>query len=103
MPTMSNRKEILQANDGTKLNDGSLATEESLLEAGYRKYTGQGVDVYYNADVCEHVGNCVFSNPEIYEVGRRPWIIVDNADQAENVRVVGNCPTGALKLVYKEG
>lgn len=75
--------------------------EKELLEKGYRKYTGKDIDVYYSKDICQHVGNCVRGNPEVFEVGRRPWIIADNAPADEVARVVDTCPSGALKYIKK--
>lgn len=87
--------------DGNKMN-GKSVTEANLVEKGYRKYEGKEITVYYNANVCQHVGNCVRENPAIYEVGRRPWIIADNTDVNENIRVVNACPSGALKYIVKD-
>ncbi|MCK8536367.1 hypothetical protein M1G39_08860 [Enterococcus faecalis] len=28
--------------------DGQPVTEEQLLKEGYRKYTGEGIDIFYN-------------------------------------------------------
>lgn len=75
--------------------------EKELLEKGYRKYIGKDIDVYYSKDICEHVGNCVRGNPDVFEVGRRPWIIPDNASADEVARVVDTCPSGALKYIKK--
>ena len=30
--------------------DGQPVTEEQLLKEGYRKYTGEGIDIFYNAN-----------------------------------------------------
>ncbi|MBV7389086.1 MULTISPECIES: (4Fe-4S)-binding protein [Enterococcus] len=81
--------------------DQEPVTEESLLENGYRKYVGKDVDIYYNKDICAHIGNCVRGNPEIFEVGRRPWIIADNGPAENAVQVVNTCPSGALKYIRK--
>lgn len=43
--------------------DGQPVTEEQLLKESYRKYTGEGIDIFYNKDICEHIGNCVRGNP----------------------------------------
>lgn len=87
--------------DNSLLN-GQKATEEDLLAAGYRKYTGEEIDVYYNKSVCEHVGNCVRGNGEVFDVDRRPWILPDNASADEVEKVVNTCPTGALKFIRKD-
>ena len=75
--------------------DGQPVTEEQLLKEGYRKYTGE--------DICEHIGNCVRGNPEVFEVGRKPWIIPDNGSVENDMIVVDSCPSGALKYIRKAG
>lgn len=86
--------------DGSRIGDAQN-TEKSLLAQGYRKYTGEDIDIYYNKDICAHVGNCVRGNPAVFEVGRRPWIIADNGGADDNERVINTCPTGALKFIRK--
>jgi len=86
--------------DGSKF-DQEPVNEEELLSQGYRKYHGDGIDIYYNKDICAHIGNCVRGNPEIFEVGRRPWIILDNGSVENASYVVDTCPSGALKYVSK--
>lgn len=87
--------------DGGKIN-GKALTEQELLAKGYRKYVGKDIDIYYNKDICAHIGNCVLGNPEVFEVGRRPWILADNGTQEENMQVIHACPSGALKFIRKE-
>lgn len=87
--------------DGSKLNNEAV-TEEELLAKGYRKYHGEEVDIYYSKDICAHIGNCVRGNGAVFEVGRRPWIIADNGEVNDNVRVIDTCPSGALKYIRKE-
>ncbi len=86
--------------DGSKIGQ-TTATEENLLANGYRKYVGEDIDIYYNKDICAHVGNCVRGNPAVFEVGRKPWVIPDNGTAEDDVRVINTCPTGALKFVVK--
>lgn len=81
----------------------STVSEEELLAQGYRKYPGEELDIFYNKDICQHVGNCVRGNPEVFEVKRRPWIIADNGTLEDNQRVLDSCPTGALKYLLKDG
>lgn len=84
------------------MNQKQPNDEKSLLENGYRKYHGKGINIYYNREIYEHVGNCVRGNAKVFEVGRKPWIIPDNASAEEDARVVNTCPTGALKFIFKE-
>lgn len=87
--------------EGNKLN-GEKVTEERLLENGYRKYSGSEIDIYYNQSVCEHAGYCVRGNANVYEVGRRPWVIPDNGSLEDNIDVINTCPSGALKYIAKK-
>lgn len=75
--------------------------EKDLLEKGYRKYCGDKVDIYFNVDMCEHSGNCTKGSSLVFNVDRKPWIIVD-AEPSENVvRTIDTCPSGALKYIVK--
>ncbi|KAF1295740.1 hypothetical protein BAU15_04175 [Enterococcus sp. JM4C] len=87
--------------DGKKF-DGQPVTEELLDTNGYRKYSGKEIDIYYNKDICIHAGECVRGNSAVYEVGRRPWIIADNAVVDEQVQIIAKCPSGALKYIRKD-
>ncbi|WP_342746180.1 (4Fe-4S)-binding protein [Trichococcus palustris] len=81
--------------------EGTTMNESELLAQGYRKYTGENVDVYFNLSVCTHSGNCVRGNHAIFDMKRKPWILPD-ADSAEEVaRVIHTCPSGALKYRLK--
>lgn len=86
---------------GNQINQQQV-TEDLLLASGYRKYTGEKLDIYYSSEICAHIGNCVRGNSQIFKVGRRPWIISDNGDQKGAIRVINTCPTGALKYMIKE-
>ncbi|MGO2644602.1 MAG: (4Fe-4S)-binding protein [Lactococcus cremoris] len=87
--------------DNSKLFD-DVATEEELLKNDYRKYHGENMDIYYNATICEHAGECIRGNPLVFEVRRKPWIIPDNGDIPSNQIVINRCPSGALKYLIKE-
>ena len=63
-----------------------------------KSYEGTAVTVSFDPGLCEHVGNCVRGLPSVFEVGRRPWILPDNATSSEVVAQVGRCPSGALRI-----
>lgn len=77
-------------------------TEQELLESGYRKYSGETIDVFYDTSKCVHAGKCVRGNGEVFQVKRKPWIVADNAPTNEVAQVVDSCPSGALKYIRKE-
>lgn len=75
--------------------------EKTLLENGYRKYTGEAIDVFFNKDTCIHSANCVNGNSDVFDTKRRPWILADEAEAEEVARVIDTCPSGALKYIYR--
>ncbi|MGM9987251.1 MAG: (4Fe-4S)-binding protein [Bacillaceae bacterium] len=77
-------------------------TEVQLLEAGYRKYTGEKIDVFYSAERCEHAGKCVKGSKEVFNPKRKPWVIADAEVADEVARIIETCPAGALKYIRKE-
>ena len=75
--------------------------ERELLAAGFRKYQGDEIDVFYHKDICEHAGNCVKGDPQVFEVGRRPWIIPLKTHTQKIITTINRCPSCALKYKYK--
>ncbi len=39
--------------------------DQALLDGGYRCYTGEKIDVYFNTAICQHSGNCVRGNGKL--------------------------------------
>ena len=42
--------------------------DKELLEAGYRAYTGEKIDVYFNTAICQHSGNCVRGSAKLFNL-----------------------------------
>ena len=87
-------------NVDTKKNRGNVM-DKDLLEAGYRVYTGEKMDVYFNTSMCQHSGNCVRGSARLFNLKRKPWIIPDEVDVDTIVKVIDTCPSGALKYRQK--
>ena len=77
-------------------------TEKELLESGYKKYSGTDIDVYYNKDICQHLGECVHGDGDIFEVGRIPWIKIIPGRKSELISIINKCSSGALKYKLKD-
>lgn len=75
--------------------------DKALLDAGYRAYTGEKIDVYFNTAICKHSGNCVRGSAKLFNLKRKPWIIPDEVDVETVVHVIDTCPSGALKYRQK--
>lgn len=70
-----------------------------LLAQGYRQYTGKEVDVYFNGAICQHSERCIKGNAQLFDKGRRPWIMPDTVSGQEAMRVIDSCPSGALQYI----
>lgn len=76
--------------------------EKSYLDEGYRKYEGTEIDIFYSIKKCEHAAVCVRGNGEVFNTKRRPWIIPDNGDTVQVMKVIDACPSQALRYIRKE-
>jgi uncharacterized Fe-S cluster protein YjdI len=63
-----------------------------------KTYTGEDVDVSFDAELCQHAGECVRGLPGVFDTAARPWIQPDGAPAADVIEVVGRCPSGALRI-----
>lgn len=68
-----------------------------------KTYRGDDVAVSFDFDLCIHVGACLLGLPAVFELGRRPWILPDEADADAVAEVVRRCPSGALQYRRLDG
>lgn len=73
------------------------------MGTGVRRYTGQAIDVTYDAGRCIHAAECVRGLPAAFDTARRPWILPDAAGADEVAAVVARCPSGALRAIRRDG
>ena len=73
------------------------------MKTKVRHYSGGKATVAYDALRCIHAAQCVHGSPEVFDPQRKPWILPDQADPDELLRVVESCPTGALHLERTDG
>ena len=76
--------------------------EKTLLEEGYRKYHGKDIDVFFKEELCVHSQNCIHSNPEVFDVERRPWVLPDVAKVEDVMRAVNSCRVAALHYILHD-
>ncbi|MFP1496808.1 4Fe-4S mono-cluster protein YjdI [Escherichia coli] len=70
--------------------------DQALLDGGYRCYTGEKIDVYFNTAICQHSGNRVRGNGKLFNPqALKPWIMPDEVDVATVAKVIDTCPSGA--------
>ena len=63
-----------------------------------KSYAGAEVTVSFDAEVCQHSGNCAKGLPGVFDSKRSPWIDPDGASAEQVVAQVGRCPSGALRI-----
>jgi uncharacterized Fe-S cluster protein YjdI/CDGSH-type Zn-finger protein len=67
--------------------------------AAMRKvYLGEGIEVSFDLDRCIHVGECLLTLPEVFDLKRRPWVDADGADADVVADTILRCPSGALQF-----
>lgn len=78
------------------VDDRLPAKSDSGEESRGRRYTADGITVYFDARRCWHSGVCVRGLPAVFDVKRRPWIDAA-ADTPEAIAArIDLCPSGAL-------
>lgn len=66
-----------------------------------KSYETENLMIYWKPDICEHAGKCVHGAPEVFEVGRKPWIMPENGREEDLIKVIDKCPFGALSYKFK--
>ena len=73
------------------------------LKDGLRHYTSDAIDVSYDAERCIHAAECLRGLPEVFDTGRRPWILPSAASADAIAAVIERCPSGALHYTRRDG
>ena len=60
-------------------------------------YQADHITVTFDPNLCVHSAKCLAGLPEVFDVGRQRWIDPKAAPADAIVRVIGQCPSGALK------
>jgi CDGSH-type Zn-finger protein/uncharacterized Fe-S cluster protein YjdI len=62
-----------------------------------RTYETDRIRVHWDSSLCIHTARCINAQPQVFDVGRRPWIDVEAADADAVADAVQRCPSGALR------
>ena len=60
------------------------------------KYPGKNIDVTWDGRLCIHIGECGYSQDELFVGGRDPWCQPDLVEDDNVRKVIRRCPSGAL-------
>ena len=68
-----------------------------------RTYENDSIRVFWDSSLCIHTVNCFNADPAVFDVGRRPWVQLDEATTESVVAAVELCPSGALRYERLDG
>jgi uncharacterized Fe-S cluster protein YjdI len=80
-----------------------MADTGDRSEPAGRAYPTEGVTVWFDSSRCCHFAECLRGHPEVFEVGRKPWVRPDLGDARDIAEVIRRCPTGALHYRLSAG
>jgi CDGSH-type Zn-finger protein len=83
--------------DGTHTRIGF--TDEKLADDTLNKresYIGTRITIHDNRAICAHAGYCTDNLSGVFRMGEEPWIDPNGADANEIVKLIEQCPSGAL-------
>lgn len=66
-----------------------------------KSYETENLIIYWKPNICKHAGKCVQGAPEVFKVGRKPWIMVEKGKEEDIIKVIDKCPSGALSYKFK--
>lgn len=64
-----------------------------------QEYSNGEIIIKWQPKLCQHVGICVKSLPQVYKPRESPWISIENASTEELIAQVSKCPSGALSYI----
>ena len=67
-----------------------------------KTYEGEKAIVTYDVDLCIHAAECAKGLPAVFQPGRKPWVLPDEASADELQATISRCPSGALQYKAKE-
>ena len=89
--------------DGSHVKAGfSGDKSENRVPDRLKEYMGEEITINDNRCVCSHAGHCTNNLPQVFRIGKRPWIDADAAKPDEIMTVIKTCPSGALSYT-KDG
>ena len=65
-----------------------------------KEYSKEDITVYWNANLCQHVAECVKGSPAVFNPKNKPWVNIDAEDADKIKATINKCPSGALS--YKK-
>lgn len=67
-----------------------------------KDYETEGLIIHWDAEKCQHAGECVKGAPAVFDSERRPWIMPEKGTDREIMAVIDRCPSKALSYEEKK-
>jgi CDGSH-type Zn-finger protein/uncharacterized Fe-S cluster protein YjdI len=80
-----------------------LLCDELMSQGHQRTYETDAIRVHWDSSRCIHAGICLRTLPSVFDVRRRPWVDLQDADTNAVADAVVRCPTGALRYHRLDG
>ena len=80
-----------------------MGLEDPMHPGVLKEYRNQQIVVAWEPAYCIHTENCIKAAPEVFDPGRRPWIVISAANADQVAQAVMACPTGALHFRRVDG
>ena len=68
-----------------------------------RIYENDTIAVAWYPERCVHSARCIAGLPDVFDPGRKPWVVLEGHTADEIAAVVQHCPTGALHFSRRDG
>ncbi len=68
-----------------------------------KEYKNDQIIIHWSPEVCTHPGLCLRLLPEVFSLGKKPWINVNGSTPEKIISAIDQCPSGALRYSLPEG
>jgi len=75
----------------------------TIMDQPARSYENDSIAVAWYPERCIHSARCIAGLPDVFDPGRKPWVVLEGHTADEIAAVVQRCPTGALHFSRKDG
>jgi len=80
-----------------KMNDAADAADKPPVGSKSKEYRSDEIVVHWYPEFCSHSGKCLKFSPQVFDMGRRPWVSLEGTAPEEIIQTIDRCPSGALK------
>jgi uncharacterized Fe-S cluster protein YjdI len=80
-----------------------MGQEERMRPDVLKEYRDERIVVTWEPAYCIHAAKCLDALPEVFDVMRKPWVLVTAAEADSIADAIMQCPSGALHFRRLDG